>query len=33
MNAFIEKPATEDILRDTVIKLVAVSLLSEPESK
>ncbi|MDO9257542.1 MAG: response regulator [Bacteroidales bacterium] len=33
MNAFIEKPATEDILRDTVIKLVAVSLLSKPESK
>lgn len=33
MNAFIEKPASEDIIRDTVIRLVAISLLSESESK
>lgn len=27
MNAFLEKPASEDVIRDTVIKLVNISLL------
>ncbi|MEI6061746.1 MAG: response regulator [Bacteroidota bacterium] len=33
MNAFIEKPASEDLIRDIATKLVAFSLKNLPESK